>query len=389
MKSIVSLSGCKSYSQKEVDKAVREALNLIGGIKKFVKKGDKVLLKPNLLFGKDPKYAVTTHPAVLKAVIKQVKKVGATCAVGDSHPNLGDIANITGIKKVCKEMNVKLSDLGEGKVVKNLKAKLMKRFLICKDIFNFDVMINMPKLKTHVFTIYTGAVKNLFGCIPKEQRIQFHLKLQDSKEFSDMLLDLFLLFKSKIKMLNIMDAVVGMEGPGPSSGIPRKIGAISASDNALALDKVATEMTNLGSTPLIYLGKRRKIAGADSSEIVVKGDEISVSNFKPPIAMDSVASLFLAHTGLKKLPLWAVKIVKNKLTAKPMVIKKTCMGCSACQKGCPVGAVKLVRGIPTFDYSKCIRCYCCYEFCPTKSITLKKGPLLRLVEKFIHRLFNL
>lgn len=384
MKSIVSVVSCKSYSQKEVDKAVRKALILLGGIKKFVRKGDKVLLKPNLLLGKDPKYAVTTHPAVLKAVIKQVKKVGATCVVGDSHPDLGSIANVAGIKKICEEMNVKLSNLGEGKVVKNLKAKLMKRFLICKDIFNFDVIINMPKLKTHVFTIYTGAVKNLFGCIPKDQRRGFHFKLQDSKQFSDMLLDLFLLLKSKIKMLNIMDAVVGMEGSGPSSGNPRKIGAILASDNALALDKVVTGMTNLGSAPLIYLGKRRQITGADSSEIVIKGDKISVRNFKPPIAMDSVTSLFLAHTGLKKLPLWAIKIIKNKLIARPAVIKKTCTSCFACQKGCPVGAVKLVDSIPTFNYSKCIRCYCCYEFCPTKSIILKKSLLLRLAERFIY-----
>ena len=371
----VSIVKCEGYNEEVVDKAVENALNLIGGIGSYIKKKDKVLLKANMLIARNPEEATTTHPLVLKAVIKQVKKAGGIPFVGD-NPGMGDInkiAEITGIVKVCKETNAIFVDLSKTKEFKNPKGSLIKNFTLTDKFDNFDKIIDIPKLKTHTFTIITGAVKNLFGLIPGNLKKSFHLRMQDNINFSQMLLDLYMFVKPD---LTIADGIIGMEGEGPSGGNPRKIGLILASNDSLALDNVFSKIINFKEEeiPLLMLAKKHGLSQAFLKNIGILGqkiEDVRINDFKKPGTVKS------------RVPKWFLHLLRKFLTAKPAVTAEKCTHCSSCFKVCPAKSINMVDGIPQFDYSKCIRCYCCQEVCPSRAIYLKKSYVLKVSRHFL------
>lgn len=359
----VSIIKCENYDQRNVDKAVEEAVNSIGGIKVFIKKGDKVLIKPNMVIAKRPDMAATTHPHLIKAVIKIAKKVGAHVSVGDSSWKGDintDVGDKTGIKSICDEMNVKLICLGHGCKHK-IKGKKVKSVFISKDLLQFDKIINLPKMKTHILAEYTGAVKNLYGCIPGHIKSYYHSQFPNKTEFSNFLLDLYLFIKPS---LNIMDGIIGMEGYGPTNGTPKKAKVVIASGDALALDAVATKIMCLRDVPVIEEGIKRKLKEAHFNNAEVIG-EMPFVKFKT--AAKSVgANYFFTHTLLRGL---------FKFSPWPEVNKRKCIGCASCFKVCPGRAITMFNKNPWFDYSKCIKCYCCHEVCPVGAIELRSDYL--------------
>ncbi len=245
----VAIAACNSYEPVEIEQATSELIRLLGGLDNIITPGDKVLLKVNMLNASAPERAVTTHPEVLRSVIRHVKKVGGIVTVGDSPGgrNVGEVPKkvfkTTGIDKVCIDENVPLLLLDDDIVKKRSPgAKLYRFFTVGKAAVEADVVITIPRLKTHGFQMFTGAVKNLFGVIPGLKKAEFHVKVPNREDFGGMLVDLYQLISPK---LAVMDGVIAMEGSGPSSGDPYHLGVLLASVDSAALDFIASKIIGL------------------------------------------------------------------------------------------------------------------------------------------------
>lgn len=372
---IVALEKCQNYDPAGIESALRKSILHLGGAEKFIDPGQKVLLKVNLLNASAPERAVTTHPEILRAVIRLVKEAGGQVTVGDSPGgrNVGNgpkkVFAATGIGAVCEQEGVPLV-LFDSEVVKvnNPDAKLYTSFTVGKAVVDADVVITLPRLKTHSFQMFTGAVKNLFGSIPGLKKAEYHVKVPDRDDFADMLIDLYLLIRPK---LAIMDGIVAMEGDGPSAGSPHHLGLILASGDAVALDFIAT-----------------KIVGFDPYKVYTNLAAINRGLLEDPEAIevaglsleDSLAVNFvLPNTEAGgNLPPFIREHLNDILIDKPeLASAELCDGCRTCYQNCPVKAITMKDKKPVFDYDVCIRCYCCQELCPTHAIGLKKHWMVR------------
>src|SRR5659263_248680 len=289
----VSLVKCQTYEISNVEAAIEKALELIGGIGNYVRSGDSVLLKINLLTGDVPEKAVTTNPAIVRAMIHQVRKVGGIrlvcdCSGYEGKPNQKrylDACRSSGIMQVCEEEKAEVVHLSAESVeVRNDSGRLYKNFILSKQVVDADVLISLPKLKTHGLTLFTGGVKNNFGCITGLNKAKMHLRAQDPETFSQMLVDLLGIVQPD---LTVMDAVLGMEGNGPSNGTPKQVNAILASIDPVALDAVACKM--IGIDPLMVpstrLAHEQGIGTGDISHINIVGEslaDLQIDDFKFP-----------------------------------------------------------------------------------------------------------
>ncbi len=376
MKPEVSILKCDNYDRDLVYKTLKKSVNILGGMGSFIKKGETVLLKPNLLFAKEPEKAVTTHPSVLDAVLKLVIEAGGRPLVGDS-PGIGNavkVASKAGIKEVCDRLNVSIIDFKESVKVENPKGRTFKNFTIAKEVLDVDCIINLPKLKTHAQMFLTLGVKNLFGCIAGRRKSQWHFAAgRDRDNFARMLVDLYYLLKPR---LTIVDGILAMEGNGPGSGDPKELGLIFASSDCIALDRVITEVLGAKAYDLFTT----KVANEDGmgvtslEEIEVQGENLSnitVRGFKFPPLIN--VDYFLP------LPAFFAHYFRESFTPKPSIHNKTCTMCKICVDVCPADIMSLKDGTIDIDYESCIRCYCCQEVCPEGAITVKQGWLGRLL----------
>ena len=378
--SAVSLVRCQTYDNSNIEPAIEKALKLIGGIESYVKPGDHVLLKINLLTGDVPEKAVTTHPEIVRTMIHQVKAAGGIPQVGDCSGYEGAAnrkkyfaaCRSSGIQQVCDEEETEILHLNAESIdAKNASGRIFKSFILSKQVLQTDVLISLPKLKTHGLTLFTGGVKNNFGCVTGLNKAKMHLRAQDPESFSQMLVDLLCIVRPA---LTVMDAVIGMEGNGPSNGMPRQVNAILASKDPVALDAVACTMIVLDPfiVPSTRLAHEQGMGTGDISRIYVLGEDIKdmhIENFKLP---SGTASFFRAR-GL-------MRFVRGMLLAKPELVKERCKKCWICIEHCPSGALSKIEYYPSFDHKKCIRCYCCQELCPANAIELKTPFLGRFVK---------
>jgi uncharacterized protein (DUF362 family)/Pyruvate/2-oxoacid:ferredoxin oxidoreductase delta subunit len=369
--SAVSIVRCADYDQERVELAVRQAVDLLGGIATFIRPGDRVLIKPNLLKACPPSGAVTTHPEILRAAIRLVKEAGGSALVGDS-PGFGDLRKVcerSGIMEVVQSEGAALADMETFVQLKN--SGQFQRFEISRAVHEADLVINLPKLKTHGMMTITGAVKNLFGCIPGKRKVQWHFNTGVNRDaFARMLVELSALIKPR---LTIMDAVVGMEGNGPGSGDPRAIGVVLAGRDPVALDVVSGTM--VGADPsLLYVVRAAAAAGIGETRldtIRILGatlESVMVSGFRLP-----------PQEHLEwRVPEWARGLLKDALTTRPVIDHAQCIRCGICQGHCPQGAIDSAAGRFEINYRNCIRCFCCQEFCPQGAITVGRGWALKL-----------
>ncbi|MCD4671221.1 MAG: DUF362 domain-containing protein, partial [Anaerolineaceae bacterium] len=240
----VALVRCNHYEQDAVNEAVGCGLTLLGGPQAFFKPGEHLLLKPNLLAADPPEKNTATHPAVFQAVARHLQEAGARLSYGDSpaaHRPL-TAARKAGIADAAEALNIPLADFTSGKTVSFPEGNLIKQFTIAQDVLAADGIINICKMKTHALTRLTGAVKNMFGCIPGVLKAEFHARLQNEDLFSQMLLDLNRLLPPR---LNVMDGIIGMEGNGPRNGSPRPVHVLLFSTDPVALDATAARIMNL------------------------------------------------------------------------------------------------------------------------------------------------
>ena len=363
MKTKVAIRKCKSYSLEQVKKTILLMLNDLGGLQTLVKKQDSVLLKPNLLTSKKPEKAVTTHPIIVEAVILILKEYGIKkIGLGDSPAleSTEKVLKVSGIEDVCKKHEIQILTFRESTKIVNKDNKIVKEFNIAKEFFEFDKIINLPKMKTHSFTVFTGATKNIFGFISGKSKMLFHMKHKHPIEFSDMLLDLNNIVKPE---LNIMDGITGMEGNGPNGGDPRNFGILLASKSNIALDTCMSKIMNINRSPLSIAAKKRNYKDSEIKNIEVLGDKIS-NLIQKNVVLPKTGILFGTRNFLGNL---------RKITAKkPILISEKCISCRKCEDICPADAIK-INEKPLFDYKKCIRCYCCHEVCPVNAIDLKRN----------------
>jgi uncharacterized protein (DUF362 family) len=363
---IVSAVKAQNYHLDELVPAVRKSLELIGGLETIVKPGSKVFVKFNHLSPPSPpERGIVTHPVFVKEVLVLLKETGAGIMIGDDIEE-GDEDGfvISGYRAMAERQGVKLVNLREtGFIEKTCNGKILKNLYISKSVLEADVIINLPKLKTHSLTTFTGAIKNMYGIIPAGLRRRFHGEYLRLPDFCRMLVDIFILAKPQ---LTIMDGIVAMEGEGPGSGKMKNLGLILAGKDAVSVDAVACGIIGLQPNDVLttrYAAERGS-GVSDLGKIEVRGekfDSLIVNHFKLPVAATGAA--------VNRVPHRMVRYILEQIAPRPRVIKKNCTACAKCVEACPTGAATMASKTATINDKVCIRCMCCHEFAGSMRFT--------------------
>ena len=371
----VSIARVGDYREESIRAGMERLLFPLGGISAFVRPGERVLLKPNLLAGKLPEKAVTTHPSVVREVIRLVREAGAVPLLGDS-PGVGGLRRVAeraGLLAVLEETGTELVEFAETDEAHG--TGMFKRIPLARPYLAADRVINLPKLKTHEMMTITCGVKNLFGAVVGTGKAAWHLKAGADRDlFARLLVEIYLLRRPD---LTIVDAVTAMEGDGPASGDPRHVGCLLAGSNAVAVDMVAADIIGIPRI-LRYVeraAERLGIEGTDPAQVQISGAEVSevrVDGFRLPHISD-------VQFGL---PAFIKNRLRNHLTSRPAPIIEKCVLCGVCRDACPPHAIEISHGTLSIDYKRCIRCFCCRELCPHAALTVREGMLLRLINRY-------
>ena len=374
----VSIQYCNSYDPDEVRDALNRVLDHLGGMAAFVSPGDRVLLKPNLLAPKPPEAAVTTHPEVVRAVALEVMAAGGEVYLGDS-PAVGSLAGIlkkTGIMPVVQELGIQMVPFRTPVAIPVPDGGVYKSFLLAEEATRYDLILNLPKFKTHGMMTLTLAVKNMFGTVVGAAKPGWHLQARETARFADMLLDIW---RALPPGLSIMDGIIAMEGNGPGSGDPLDLGLLMASPSALAMDAVAGPIAGLAIErhPVLYQAWVRGLEGVQSDQIQVLGE-----------AVEDVRRVFVLPKSASRvdfrLPDWMNRAMRKSLNSFPRLNPDLCTTCGECASICPADAITLFDKPRTggiVDKDKCISCFCCQEVCPERAIDIVPGRLLRVLKK--------
>jgi len=366
MNAKVAVVKCESYEPGTVMAAVRRAVDLVGGMAGFVKPGSKVVLKPNLLSARFPEEGVDTHPEVVRAVARLAKEAGGVVSAGDSpggyEKDFDEVFEKSGMKKVAAEEGIEL--------VKFSASRNIDGFPVSRHVLDADVVISIPKLKTHGITTLTAGVKNMYGVLTGLFKAHCHVKSPKEAEFAHVLAKVYSLAKPH---LTVVDAVTSMEGDGPSSGDLRNTRFIAASADAVAVDAVLAKIVgvhplDLAVTRVCY---EQKLGEADLALIEIAGDgidEVIVSDFKLPQTKI-----------MKMLPNAVVRGVASLIKFRPVIDEAACKRCNLCKLTCPAGAITIEPDGCEIDYRKCVRCLCCQEVCPYRAIRIKRNILAKMV----------
>ncbi|MHB1653612.1 MAG: DUF362 domain-containing protein [Desulfitobacteriaceae bacterium] len=374
----VVLKYCPEYTAA-VENTLRVGLQELGGISKFVKPGQRVLLKVNLLMKKRPEEAVTTHPSVVEATVRMVQEVGGIPIIGDSPGGpytaaaLNAIYSRSGLREVAERTGAILNENFGQTVVSHPEGRISKSLTLTNSVIDADVVITLSKLKTHGMMTFTGAVKILFGVIPGLLKAEYHFKMANTKDFANLLVDITTYIKPA---LSIMDGIVGMEGEGPSAGQPRNIGALLVSEDPFALDVVATNLVGLKpeKVPTIMAARERGLTSR-MEEVELKGDDRSLWRIQDFVIPKSSGVNFL---DMAPLPESVRRFLTNRVRPRPKFNHEVCIGCQDCVDSCPSKAVTMNEDKrPVVDLEACIRCFCCQELCPQKAVEIVRPWLTR------------
>ena len=364
---------CRDYNVKLIKEKITAALKPIGGLKSFVKAEQTVLLKPNLLMAKQPEAGITTHPAVVQAVVELVENLGAEVIIGDSPGGpfnktvMKRLYQKTGMTNVAKKTSATLNWDFAGQTTTPSDAKILNKLTVGQFISEADVIINLPKFKTHGLTKMTGAVKNMFGAVPGLLKAEYHMKMPQIDNFSDALLDVALATKPE---LTIVDGITAMEGEGPSSGDQYQLNRLVIGANPLAVDVVMADIVGIESEAVatIEAAKRRDLT-YHIDQIEYLGTETKLTEFKTP-TIDSSAQLLD-----RRMPSFLAQWIRKLVKPKPVFDDKKCIQCGACITGCPPQVISKTKTGVEADLDGCIRCFCCQELCPEDAVDIHR-PLL-------------
>jgi uncharacterized protein (DUF362 family)/NAD-dependent dihydropyrimidine dehydrogenase PreA subunit len=343
--------------------SVSEAVDRAFGLFPIELQGKRVLIKPNLLRSSEAREGIITHPAVLRAVVKKVESMAPAAIVVGDNPGVFNYGENERSFKATGLMDAAMGhyeNIGNDSVEVDFNPDFASKVSLSRIVLDADVIISLPKFKTHGLTIITGAIKNSYGLLPGAQKAGLHKAAGCAERFHEVIVDVFRL---RPPDLFIMDAVIGMEGNGPASPELRDIGLVLASDNAVALDAVVATMMGLNPAALRFL-QRAKEAGLgdyDLKTIDIIGELKGIPDFKlPPL---NGAALLDNETMLN--------FFHKRATSRPQADPALCTACGSCIERCPVSALSMAGDLPNVDADTCIACFCCQELCPEKAMTLK------------------
>ncbi|MBQ0059909.1 MAG: DUF362 domain-containing protein [Lachnospiraceae bacterium] len=364
---------------------MRKGIAMLGGLESMMAPDQKILVKPNFLLAADPDKATTTHPSVIKGMLRILQEDGyAKVSFGDSpgHGSCEGVVNKIGIKDESNWFGAKRANMEEEVTVSYPEGKTCRTFHFSKGIAEADAIINLCKMKTHALERITGAVKNVYGFICGYRKAAGHVKYPDATVFARMLADMH---NATNIPLHIMDGVVAMEGNGPSSGTPIAMNVLLFSKDPVAIDTVFSHMIYLDPqvVPTCVEGQAYGVGtcdinnievlmapAEDAAEQVLTPDQLREQFGKPNFDVERKVK--------KKNALSLITMVIPTASKRPYVQKDLCIKCGICVDHCPVEgkAINFKKGKgkpPVYDYKKCIRCYCCLEMCPRHAIKVKGG----------------
>jgi uncharacterized protein (DUF362 family)/Pyruvate/2-oxoacid:ferredoxin oxidoreductase delta subunit len=370
---MVSVASCPDYSEKNCRRALETALAEAGGLD-WVKPGMQIGIKANLVSMMKPEAAATTHPALICALVRMLRERGADVVVGDSPGGLFNAAYVNriyaaaGMKEV-RKAGARLNDDYSVAGADFPGAAAAKKFEYTAWLDGCDAVINFCKLKTHGMMGMSAAVKNMFGAIPGTRKPEMHYQFPDAGDFADMLVDLNEYFRPA---LHIVDAVVGMEGNGPTMGTPRSIGCVVAGKSPYEVDQVCARIIGVdeNDVPTMSAARRRGLAPESPA---VAGDitPFVIGDFAPAVRRDI---RFMTGSPLGG-------ILSAFLRARPALVAEKCIGCAKCAEVCPAGAITMKKRRPMIARRACISCFCCQEFCPRGAMISKRPAVARLLSK--------
>ena len=350
--------------------------------KNYIKPGMCVVIKANLVSAMKPDEAATTHPTLINALTDILTEYGASVIIGDSPGGLynsafvGRVYTVTGMREAVAH-GAKLNDDFSQATATFPEAKVLRDFTYTAYLDKADAIINFCKLKSHGMMGMSCAAKNIFGTIPGIIKPEYHYRFPRYEDFADMIVDLDEYFKPEI---SIADAVIGMEGNGPTAGTPREMGCILASHSPHNLDMIAAKIIGFlpKELPMLEAARRRDLVPEDISEVKVIGnpDAFVLSDFERVVER---RSLEFTGDGKNKLKVFFGGIAAKILRTRPALKKDLCVGCGICANICPAKAIVITkRKKAKIDRKACIRCFCCQEFCPKSAMKVHRTPLASL-----------
>jgi len=359
---------------------MRRGIELLGGMAKFAKPGETILVKPNALAACAPDRCVTTHPSVFAAACACLQEAGCRVTYGDSPAlyagwgKCGAAMNKCGFSAAAEKLGIPCADFENGRIVARAAGASRRNIVIANGVLAADGMVSVPKLKTHGLVRVTGAIKNQFGCVPGVYKGRYHASAPDVRDFSRLLADITAFVKPR---LYILDALIAMEGNGPQNGDPRRLGLLMLSRDPVALDAIACTIIGLepAFVPMLLAGEQAGLGTSRMDEIECVGD--AVENFMTP---DFKVSRLPAVS-----PNSLLRAIRNLLVTRPVIRAASCTRCGQCVGACPVEPRALDWGTtgkkmpPVYKYNRCIRCFCCQELCPAGAVRVKTPALGRLL----------
>ena len=379
----VAIAPCQTYDRDSCLSALRAVLAPFGGLA-WVQPGMKIAVKTNLVSMLKPEAAATTHPALLCALTELLRGRGAEVIVGDSPGGLYTSAYVnavyrgTGVTQV-ERWGARLNqDFSQAKG-EMPDAAVMKTFQYTAWLDGCDAVIDFCKLKSHGMMAMSAAAKNMFGTIPGTMKPEYHFRFPNARDFADMIVDLAEYWKPR---LSIVDAVVGMEGNGPTAGTPRAIGCLLAGESPHKVDLVCASVLGIARSeiPTLEAARARGLIPDSVQDLEIAGDinAFLVPDFQKIETKNGILFQDNFHTPLGR---FLSPFMMRHIASRPQVCSPECIGCQKCAQVCPAKAIGMRRGKPKIDRRLCIRCFCCQEFCPRGAMKVVRPPLARLLNK--------
>lgn len=373
----VNLYKCDDYNYERVESIMKNIIDSFDVLKNI--NNMTVVIKANLVSAMAPEKCATTHPILLNALTMALQEKNCRVIIGDSPGGLfaesflGHTYKVTGMMDTYAELNynfkIRKVSFPDGEVLKN--------FEYTSYLDEADVIINFCKLKSHAMMKMSACVKNLFGTIPGMTKKEYHYRFPNHTDFANMLVDLNEYFKP---IINIVDAIDGMDGNGPTAGDVKHMGLIVAGTSPYETDYICSKLIGLdiNDVDTLAVSKKRNLWNEKNIETNDNVNNYLVDNFN--VAKDSSSIRFFSddkNVFKKGISKAAERVFDN----KPNAIKSKCIGCSKCASVCPAKAIEIVNKKAVIDRKKCIKCYCCQEFCPVGAMQVKKSFLAKFLSR--------
>ena len=372
---------CADYEAARCRAALETLLEKAGGLD-WVRPGMKIGIKANLVAAMGPETAATTHPALVKALVDIIQERGAETLVGDSP---GGMYNAVFLNRVyaasgMSAAGVPLNHDYSTREIALPEGKLCRTATVTSWLLDCDAIINFAKLKSHGMMGLSAAAKNLFGSVPGTMKPEYHYRFPTPADFADMLVDLDEFWKPR---LHLVDAVLAMEGNGPTAGSPKPVGCLLAGENPHRIDLLCAKLIGLdpGTVPTLRAAQARGLCPERLEELAIDGPwrDFVTEGFE--IITERNGLQFQALMGGGKRGELFSRLAGRLIAARPTVEKALCVGCRKCEQICPAKAITMNNRKPAVDRKACIRCFCCQEFCPKGAMKVKRPPLARLLER--------